>query len=387
MKKNIFLMLIGCFSILGNSLIAQPLQKVFVKGGVLQQGKKQNKVSRFQITTYEITNQQYANFLNKKMIGSGGIYGGKKLISVGNNDLQLEYINNEWESKQGKENYPIVMVSYYGADEFCKWAGGKLPTEAEWTYAALGGEKSKHYRYSGGNTLEKVGWFRGNSEQHSHAVGKKKPNELGIYDMSGNVWEWCLNDTLKSDTDFCVHMGGSWYATELPSRISSHFGNVPTHFSNSVGFRVLFPADPFWGIKNFSENYKAKPWNNKPQEIPGKIQCEWYELGGEGNAYHDQDNINNGSGKLNPADCTFLNEFRMKEGVDISYTKTRNIDNNPYNVVRPFLEKLSVSWTEKGEWINYAVRVNKTGTYEIGIMYTASGDGGIGLDLDGTAHP
>lgn len=137
------------------------------------------------------------------------------------------------------------------------------------------------------------------------------------------------------------------------------------------------------GLKSFSQSYKGKPWNKQPQQIPGKIQCEWYDLGGEGIAYHDEDSINNGSGKLNPANGTFLNEFRMKEGVDISYTKERDIDNNPYNLVEPAIGELYTGWTKPGEWINYSIRVNKTGKYTIGLMYTASGDGGISLMLDG----
>jgi hypothetical protein len=138
------------------------------------------------------------------------------------------------------------------------------------------------------------------------------------------------------------------------------------------------------GSSTFSQvKYKGKAWNESIQQIPGKIQCEFYDQGGEGIAYHDSDSINNGSGKLNPANGTFLNEFRMNEGVDISYTKTGEVDNNPYNVVEPIMGQLYVGWTEPGEWINYTVNVNRTGIYEIGLMYTASGDGSISLDLDG----
>jgi hypothetical protein len=125
------------------------------------------------------------------------------------------------------------------------------------------------------------------------------------------------------------------------------------------------------------------PYRGKVQQIPGKVQCEFYDLGGEGVAYHDTDSINNGSGKLNPANGTFLNEFRMAEGVDISYTKSNDIDNSPYNVVEPQMGDLYAGWTEPGEWINYTVKVNKTGTYQVGLMYTASGNGGISLALDG----
>jgi hypothetical protein len=124
-------------------------------------------------------------------------------------------------------------------------------------------------------------------------------------------------------------------------------------------------------------------WNDTIQQIPGKIQCEFYDAGGEGVAYHDSDSINNGSGKLNPANGILLNEFRMNEGVDISYTKTNEIDNNPFNLVEPQMDQLYAGWTVPGEWINYTVKVLKSGIYQVGIMYTASGDGSIALDLDG----
>ena len=127
----------------------------------------------------------------------------------------------------------------------------------------------------------------------------------------------------------------------------------------------------------------SKSFNKKNQQIPGRIECEYYDTGGEGIAYHDADSINNGSGKLNPANGNPLHEFRMKEGVDISYTKTNGIDNNPYNKVVPDSNRLYVGWTLPGEWINYTVRVTKTAVYRLGVMYTANGDGIISFDLDG----
>lgn len=137
------------------------------------------------------------------------------------------------------------------------------------------------------------------------------------------------------------------------------------------------------GINTFSQkNYEGKAWEGNIQQIPGKIQCEFYDTGGEGISYHDTDSVNNGSGKLNPANGTFLNEFRMTEGVDISYTKSNDVDNNPYNVVEPLMEQLYLGWTEPGEWARYTINVIITGTYNIGIMYTASGDGSISLDID-----
>jgi hypothetical protein len=129
------------------------------------------------------------------------------------------------------------------------------------------------------------------------------------------------------------------------------------------------------------KTYKGEPW--KKQYIPGKIECELYDKGGESVAYHDKDSSNNGSGKLNPANGSFLNEFRMSEGVDISYTKPRGIDDNPFNKTPPALGQLYLGWTEPGEWVNYSVKVNRTGSYRITVMYTANGDGAIMLDVDG----
>jgi hypothetical protein len=120
----------------------------------------------------------------------------------------------------------------------------------------------------------------------------------------------------------------------------------------------------------------------KIQHIPGRIECELYDEGGEGIAYHDDDAVNNGSGRLNPANGTFLNEFRMSEGVDISYTKGRNIDNTVYNKVPCDTGSLYVGWTKPGEWIRYTVQVAKSGTYEISTQYTANGDGTISLQSD-----
>lgn len=155
---------------------------------------------------------------------------------------------------------------------------------------------------------------------------------------------------------------------------------------NSLHILLVLMLNLVSGIQiNAQANYKGIAFNASIQQIPGKIQCEFYDLGGEGVAYHDTDPVNNGSGKLNPADGTFLNEFRMKEAVDISYTKFRDpaIDNSPFNLVEPEKNQLYAGWTEPGEWINYTVKVNKSGTYSIGLMYTASGDGGISLNLDG----
>src|ERR1700729_26680 len=139
----------------------------------------------------------------------------------------------------------------------------------------------------------------------------------------------------------------------------------------------------------FLESYKGTPYRDSrytrgAQTIPGRVEFAYYDFGGEGIAYHDSDAKNNGSGGLNPADGTYLNEFRMNEGVDTSYTKFHDqIDNNPYNLVQPAEGQLYVGWTEPGEWFNLTVDVQRTGVYMIDLLYTSNRGGEISFDLNG----
>lgn len=135
--------------------------------------------------------------------------------------------------------------------------------------------------------------------------------------------------------------------------------------------------------------YKGTPYSDSVyksglQTIPGKLQCEYYDFGGEGVAFHDSDSINSGSGRLNPADGSYLNEFRINEAVDISYTKFRDpaIDNSRFNFVEPIKDQPYIGWTAPGEWTKYTVDVKKTGTYELGIMYTSNQNGKISVSVN-----
>jgi hypothetical protein len=151
---------------------------------------------------------------------------------------------------------------------------------------------------------------------------------------------------------------------------------------------------PALAQSNVPKSYKGSPYTDPhhktaPQQIPGRIECAYYDNGGEGIAYHDTDPVNHGSGELNPADGSYLHEFRMHEGVDTSFTKFHStpdpIDNSPYNLTLPPEDELYVGWTEPGEWFNITVNVAQAGLYTADLLYTSNRGGTISLDLNG--HP
>jgi hypothetical protein len=161
-------------------------------------------------------------------------------------------------------------------------------------------------------------------------------------------------------------------------------------FSISLGFIILgFGTTGTCQSAKGIPSYQGKPYIDSKykggaQIIPGKLQCEYYDFGGEGIAFHDTDSINSGSGKLNVADGSYLHEFRMNEAVDISFTKFQDpaVDNSPYNVVEPEKDQLYVGWTKPCEWIKYTVNVLKTGSYQIGIMFTSNKNGKISISVN-----
>jgi hypothetical protein len=155
---------------------------------------------------------------------------------------------------------------------------------------------------------------------------------------------------------------------------------------------VIAPLAAAQSAQTFLTNYKGTPYTDDhhpigAQPIPGIVQCAYYDLGGEGVAYHDTDAVNHGSGELNPANGTYLNEFRMHEGVDTSYTKFHDpkvpIDNNPYDLVTPPDGQLYVGWTVPGEWFNLTVNVAHAGRYTADLLYTSNRGGTISLDVNG----
>lgn len=126
----------------------------------------------------------------------------------------------------------------------------RLPTEAEWEYAARGGNKSKGYKYAGSNTIGEVAWYKDNAGQTTHAVAGKQANELGLYDMSGNVWEWCANwyedYTSQAQTNpqgpnagtERMLRGGCWRVDARDSRVSLRSYSEPDYSNYDIGFRL-----------------------------------------------------------------------------------------------------------------------------------------------------
>ncbi len=138
--------------------------------------------------------------------------------------------------------------------------------------------------------------------------------------------------------------------------------------------------------------YAGKPFadtvhRHAPQTVPGTVVCAYYDVGGEGVAYHDSDSQNHGSGELNSLDGSYLHDFRVHEGVDISYTKLRGtpvlIDDSPYNKVAPPENLLYVGWTVPGEWFRVTVEAERAGIYNVGLLYTSNRGGSISVDVDG----
>ena len=220
-------------------------------------------LSDYYIGETEVTVGLFRKFINETGYrtdadkkGGSYIWNGSDWVLTSGVNWQCD-VNGKIRSAS-EDNHPVIHVSWNDANEFCEWLKQKtgknfrLPTEAEWEYAARGGNKSKGYKYSGGNTIGNVAWYSGNSASVTHNVKTKSPNELGIYDMSGNVWEWCedwfgdyssgsqTNPTGPSSGSYRVLHGGSCYNYAKGCRVSIRFHSNPGSRHNNGGFRVVF---------------------------------------------------------------------------------------------------------------------------------------------------
>ena len=235
----------------------QSSDMIFVKGGTFQMGSNDYDsekpihkvyVNDFYISKYEVTNEQFCKFLNEK---GNQKEGGVTWLDIKDSDCKIVKQSGRYVPVSGYNNHPVIEVTWYGARAYCKWAGGRLPTEAEWEYAARGGNKSKGYKYSGSNNINKVGWYTENSGGKTHPVGTKQANELSIYDMSGNVWEWCAdwygsdyyskspyeNPKGPSSGSSRLLRGGSWVNNTYDCRVAIRSWYIPDFSNDSDGFR------------------------------------------------------------------------------------------------------------------------------------------------------
>ncbi len=253
---------------------------VFVKGGTFQMGQpdpnavcddcSKNEqpvhsvtVSDFYIGKYEVTVAEFEKFIEETGYktqddkdGKGYVYDGSAWKEVYGATWRHDVAGN----LQTDNRHPVMRVSWHDAVAYCEWLSKKtgktysLPTEAEWEYAAGGG--STHQKYAGTNYESSLGsyaWYWDNSEKRTHPVGSKSPNSLGLYDMSGNVWEWCsdwygenyyssspsLNPQGPPSGSFRVDRGGSWDYDASYCRVADRSGSSPSISSNCLGFRVV----------------------------------------------------------------------------------------------------------------------------------------------------
>ena len=226
-------------------IIEDPFSKqmVLVKGGTFKMGDEVGRGNKEEKPVHSVTLSDY--------------YIGKFEVT----QAQWEQIMGENPSHfSGCPSCPVERVSWIEVQTFIEklnQLSGKnyrLPTEAEWEYAAKGGNKSGGFIYSGRNNVNFVAWHSGNSGSKPNPVGQKEPNELGLYDMSGNVWEWVsdwfnyFTDSPKTDPtgpedgDFRVVKGGSWFGNIATNRVSCRGSDEPVNKRSYVGFRIAISA-------------------------------------------------------------------------------------------------------------------------------------------------
>lgn len=238
---------------------------VYVQGGEFKMGQSSNRkedsypahevlISDFYLSKYEITIEQFCDFLNTKNVNRLGIYKGKKMFDFTSAQNLIRYKSTKFVYNESDKNKPITNVTWYGANEYCKFLGGRLPSEAEWEYAAKGGNASSKTQFSGSDLAEQIAWFNLNSNSKLQEVGLKKENEIGLYDMSGNAMEW-VNDYYQKSyykygpsenpkgprkTKTNIARGGSFNRGKNLLFNTTRYPLVPLYTNFNLGFRCAF---------------------------------------------------------------------------------------------------------------------------------------------------
>jgi len=234
---------------------------VLVEGGTFRMGSTGGDddeepvhsvtVSSFYLSKYEVTQGLWKEVMGNNPSNTNYGIGNSNPV---NNVSWYDAVRfcNKLSERDGLD--PAYRIS--GTDVRCDWSknGYRLPTEAEWEYAARGGNKSRGYTYAGSNSIGDVAWYHTNSRGNTHPVGQKRPNELGLYDMSGNVWEWCWDRygsySRGSQTDprgassgrGRVFRGGGWGYGASCCRAAFRGINDPTDRDGNLGVRAARPA-------------------------------------------------------------------------------------------------------------------------------------------------
>ena len=229
------------------------LDMVYVKGGEFKMGATPEQLDDADDVEYPV----HTVTLDSYHIGRYEVTQGQWEAVMGTSLEEQRALSTLDEGIAGEgADYPMYFVSWNEAREFCRKLSEKtgkkyvLPTEAQWEYAARGGKKSKGYKYSGSNDIDEVAWYQYNSDNETHRVGTKKANELGLYDMSGNVWERCSDwwaYYVEDDTDnpqgpvsgsYHVIRGGGWGINAWSCRVSYRSDVYPGNRGSYLGFRV-----------------------------------------------------------------------------------------------------------------------------------------------------
>ena len=222
-------------------------------------------VSDFRISRYPITNAQYLAFLNVRQVPETGMLEGKKLFAVPHPVLSCTVTQGAnstntylWNIAEGKENHPVTHVSWEGATAFTRWQGAKLPTEAQWEYACRAGKTTPYHFDMAETSLDKYAWYEANNNTNPNngvgtkSVGLKYYNPFGLYDMYGNVWEWCADwygnysipaptDPVNNDnsTGKRVLRGGAFNSPAVDCRSATRFQRTPESLNADQGFRIV----------------------------------------------------------------------------------------------------------------------------------------------------
>ena len=233
-------------------------EMIYVPAGTFKMGGKNGRANKqpqdvqtdaFYISRSEITNRQW-----KRFVTADPQWGKARIASKEHDDHYLEHWMGE-SYASSIADHPVVHVSWFAAKAYCDWAGGRLPTEAEWEKACRAGSTTTYCFGDDDGGFGAYAWCQRNSSRATHPVGQKRPNTWGIYDMHGNVWEWCsskfvplpyrASDGREDSGDGMssrVLRGGSWRSYSPDCASAYRIGNTPTSCAAYTGLRLRVPA-------------------------------------------------------------------------------------------------------------------------------------------------